>query len=68
MGRSVGRSIVEFKRGIKGIEEEIEDEASRPAPKIEERAEPRRDLPADSADPVASADATDAESVGSKQA
>ncbi|MGI9013418.1 MAG: twin-arginine translocase TatA/TatE family subunit [Phycisphaerales bacterium] len=31
VGRSMGRSIVEFKRGIKGIDEEIEMEASRPA-------------------------------------
>ena len=30
VGRNVGRSIVEFKKGIKGIEDEIEDEASRP--------------------------------------
>ena len=29
VGRSVGRSIVEFKKGIKGIEQEIEDESSR---------------------------------------
>ncbi len=28
VGRSVGRSIVEFKKGIKGIEEEIESETN----------------------------------------
>lgn len=28
VGRSVGKSIVEFKKGIKGIEKEIEDESS----------------------------------------
>ena len=28
VGRSVGKSIVEFKKGIKGIEKEIEDETS----------------------------------------
>ncbi len=29
VGRSLGRSIVEFKKGLKGVEEEIETEASR---------------------------------------
>jgi sec-independent protein translocase protein TatA len=28
VGRSIGRSIVEFKKGIKGIEEEIESETN----------------------------------------
>lgn len=28
VGRSLGRSIVEFKKGIKGVEEEIEDASS----------------------------------------
>ncbi len=28
VGRSLGRSIVEFKRGIKGIEDEVETESS----------------------------------------
>ncbi len=32
IGRSMGRSIVEFKRGIKGIGDEIEEESSRAAP------------------------------------
>lgn len=31
VGRSIGRSIVEFKKGIKGIEDELEQESSRPA-------------------------------------
>jgi sec-independent protein translocase protein TatA len=31
VGRSLGKGIVEFKRGIKGIEDEIDDESSRPA-------------------------------------
>ncbi|NNF42848.1 MAG: twin-arginine translocase TatA/TatE family subunit [Phycisphaerales bacterium] len=31
VGRSLGRGIVEFKRGIKGIEDEIEDASSTPA-------------------------------------
>jgi len=29
VGRNIGRSIVEFKRGIKGIGDEIEDESSK---------------------------------------
>jgi sec-independent protein translocase protein TatA len=32
IGRSVGRSIVEFKKGIKGIEEEIENESGNAPP------------------------------------
>jgi sec-independent protein translocase protein TatA len=30
VGRSLGRGIVEFKKGIKGIEEEVEAESSKP--------------------------------------
>ena len=30
VGRSLGKGIVEFKRGIKGIEDEVETESSRP--------------------------------------
>lgn len=41
IGRSVGRSIVEFKKGIKGIEDEIEDSSSKPSPRIEEKASPQ---------------------------
>ena len=29
VGRSVGKSIVEFKKGVKGIEQEIEEESTR---------------------------------------
>lgn len=29
VGRNVGRAIVEFKRGVKGINDEIEEESSR---------------------------------------
>ncbi|MGP1308814.1 MAG: twin-arginine translocase TatA/TatE family subunit [Phycisphaerales bacterium] len=32
VGKSVGRAIVEFKKGVKGIEDEIEAESSRSAP------------------------------------
>lgn len=33
VGRGLGRSIVEFRKGIKGIEEEIEAESSKSSPK-----------------------------------
>lgn len=36
VGRSVGKAIVEFKRGVKGIEEEIEGESAR-APSAQAR-------------------------------
>ncbi|MBI4577104.1 MAG: twin-arginine translocase TatA/TatE family subunit [Planctomycetes bacterium] len=32
VGRSLGRGIVEFKKGIRGVQDEIEAEASRPQP------------------------------------
>ena len=35
VGRSLGRGIVEFKRGIKGIDDDIDDESSKPAERIE---------------------------------
>jgi sec-independent protein translocase protein TatA len=31
VGKSIGKGIVEFKKGLKGIEEEVDDAASRPA-------------------------------------
>jgi len=43
VGRSLGRGIVEFKKGIKGIEEEVEEESSRPRRAIDDRAS--RELP-----------------------
>jgi sec-independent protein translocase protein TatA len=32
VGRSLGRGIVEFKKGLKGIEDEVEDASSHPTP------------------------------------
>lgn len=55
VGRSVGRSIVEFKRGIKGIEDEIEAESSRPtaAPKkLDENRTVSQGQTVDTAPPV----------------
>jgi sec-independent protein translocase protein TatA len=40
VGRSLGRGIVEFKRGIKGIEDEVEEESSKPS-RIAEEQKPR---------------------------
>jgi sec-independent protein translocase protein TatA len=49
VGRSLGKGIVEFKRGIKGIEDEVETESSKPGqigatpgpPGLEQPAESR---------------------------
>lgn len=71
VGRSLGRGIVEFKRGIKGIEDDVEGESSRPLPKptppeklVNRRSEPGRGSDAVTekakrgrdAEPVAAAD------------
>ena len=47
VGRSLGRSIVEFKRGIKGIEDEVEEESSKHSPpqRIEHRSADALDSP-----------------------
>lgn len=40
VGRGLGRSIVEFRKGIKGIEDEIEAESrSKPKPEIDNRSQ-----------------------------
>jgi sec-independent protein translocase protein TatA len=44
VGRSLGKGIVEFKKGIKGIEEEVESESSRPAPRVTDQSA-THDLP-----------------------
>ncbi|KAA0243811.1 MAG: twin-arginine translocase TatA/TatE family subunit [Candidatus Brocadia sp. AMX2] len=33
--KSLGRGIVEFKKGVKGVEEDVEESSSKPAKKIE---------------------------------
>lgn len=52
VGRGLGKGIVEFKRGLKGISDEVEEESSRPAAPKADRAEqtnrsvaPRAELP-----------------------
>ncbi len=32
VGKSLGKGIVEFKRGLKGVEDDLEAESNRPAP------------------------------------
>ena len=39
VGRSLGRGIVEFKRGIRGVEDEIEEASSGPATRPERLTE-----------------------------
>jgi sec-independent protein translocase protein TatA len=34
VGRSLGKGIVEFKKGLKGVEEEVETASNAPAPQI----------------------------------
>lgn len=45
VGRSLGRGIVEFKKGIRGIEEEIDDEVSRADRRLENSNNARQELP-----------------------
>lgn len=39
VGRGLGRSIVEFRKGMKGVQDEVEDAVSKPEP-------PKAELPA----------------------
>ncbi len=66
VGRSLGRSIVEFKKGIRNIETEIDTESSRPD-KIE--AAPAQELPRTSepAEPRVSHDAGAMGAVGDRE-
>lgn len=55
VGRSVGKAIVEFKKGVKGIEEEIDYESSRAAPppkKLDEGRTVSQGGPIDTSTPV----------------
>jgi sec-independent protein translocase protein TatA len=44
VGRSLGKSIVEFKKGLRGIEEEVDQASTRPDPRTDDRA-PSGDAP-----------------------
>lgn len=59
VGKSLGKGIVEFKRGIKGIDDEIESESDKPA-KREPRSEqtPPNVPPASLPDAAPPADST----------
>jgi len=39
VGRSLGKGIVEFKKGLKGIADEVEEQANRPPPPPAAKAE-----------------------------
>src|SRR5437868_15285446 len=45
VGRSLGKGIVEFKKGLKGVEDEVEEAANQPDRKMESR--PVQALPSD---------------------
>ncbi len=68
VGRSLGKSIVEFKRGIKGIENEIETESSRSTPPEVPASPPAQELPRTSApaEPVVPFEANPAKPVESE--
>jgi len=46
VGRNIGRSIVEFKKGIKGIEDEVDQASSKTSPQLPKDA-PQSGLPDD---------------------
>ena len=68
VGRSLGKSIVEFKRGIKGIEDEIETESSQSTPPAVPAAQAPQELPRTSApaEPVVPFEASPAKPVESE--
>lgn len=43
VGRSLGKGIVEFKKGIQGIEDDVDDQVKKPSRRIAD--EPRQELP-----------------------
>jgi sec-independent protein translocase protein TatA len=45
VGRSLGKGIVEFKKGLKGVEDEVEEASSQPDKRIESK--PSQPLPGD---------------------
>jgi sec-independent protein translocase protein TatA len=40
VGRSLGKGIVEFKKGLKGIEEDLETASSQPSPRPPQQQQP----------------------------
>src|SRR2546429_7148866 len=47
VGRSLGKGIVEFKKGLKGIEDEVEEASNQPAKTALPPQETRASLPTD---------------------
>ncbi len=65
VGRSLGRGIVEFKRGIKGIDDEIEDESSKSANKLKDW--PKQSLESSGREEASSSQADEPQEVASAQ-
>ncbi len=63
VGRSLGRGIVEFKRGIKGIDDDIDDESSKPSGKLSEW--PKQSLDSSAREEESSASNAEPQSVAS---
>ena len=63
VGRSLGRGIVEFKRGIKGIDDDIDDESSKPSGKLSEW--PKQSLDSSARDEGSSTSTAEPQSVAS---
>lgn len=53
VGKNVGRAIVEFKKGVKGISDEIEEESSKPGPSASLESHDKSRLTAPAAPTVA---------------
>ena len=49
VGRSVGRSIVEFKKGVKGIEDDVDESTDAPKAQLNDHAVAREDMSVDDA-------------------
>ncbi len=65
VGRSLGRGIVEFKRGIKGIDDEIDQESSRPDKQMKDW--PKQSLESSAREEGSAGSAGEAEKVVSTQ-
>ena len=62
VGRGLGRSIVEFRKGLQGVENEIDEASKRPAPKRDEVGATRPPLTSGGEDPRVSRSANPVES------
>lgn len=49
VGRSLGRSIVEFKKGVKGIEDEVNEAADKKPERLEDKSQQTKPAPIDQA-------------------